>query len=306
MMVMPSRKSFRNNSRASPICCLVSRSSDSTSSTEPLGMRAASTSAMNAAQRADRDVLPLPSADALVDDVVLDQLEFTLGGDLPGPLQLSAQTCFPCVALVSKTERNCRLVSWSGSPSTSLLYRVLSKLQLQVEGHGLQHLLGPADNGPWVNVTRRGVDRLDRHRRRRAIVRRDSRSGHGRAGADPTQHGVGDAGLPPRGQPHPEGDGDRLQQRRNGHRSHHDHGRQSDGPYQVVGKPAGLSTASSRRAATRPRRQAVVVPRRFRARRSPTWRTGRSRSPRPRPTARPSSTRTSCCGSRPASAAPRR
>ena len=58
----------------------------------------------------------------------------------------------------------------------------------------------------------RGTGRLDRRGRRRAIVRRHSRSEHGRAGADPGDHRAGDAGLSPRGASHLQRGGDQLYQ----------------------------------------------------------------------------------------------
>ncbi len=60
--------------------------------------------------------------------------------------------------------------------------------QLQMEGRRLQHLQQRRHrHGPGRKLAQRidrGTCRLDRHRRRGATVRRDSRSQHGRAGAD--------------------------------------------------------------------------------------------------------------------------
>ena len=70
-------------------------------------------------------------------------------------------------------------------------------------------------------------------------------------------------------------------------------------------EPAGLPPASSP-AATTPTTPRSGGSSAISAGPWPTWRTGRSRSPNRRPTARPSSTRTSSFASRPANAGPRR
>ena len=77
-------------------------------------------------------------------------------------------------------------------------------------------------------------------------------------------------------------------------------GGQSAGQLPRVRQPAGVSADRrlGRRGGRRPRSGGSSA---ISARRSPTWRTGRSPSRSRRPAAKPSSTTTSCCGSKPAS-----
>ena len=173
--------------------------------------------------------------------------------------------------------------------------------QLQVAGHGVQHVSGSDAVDQRDGEQRAG--RLDERRRGRAVVRRHSRSEHGRAGAGQRQHGAGDAGLSARGP-------SRVQRGR-------DSLTRPPAPTTttIAANPLGNYRVVESRLAYR----RIVGLRRCRpatrrsggssaisARRSPTWKTGRSRSRNRRRAARPSSTTTSSCASKPANAAPRR
>ena len=113
-------------------------------------------------------------------------------------------------------------------------------------------------------------------------------------------HDVGDAGLSSRRPPHLQRHGYHLHRGRqcDGH-----HGRQPAGQLYGGREPVGLSPVDRRRADA-PRRRRSIGSSATSERPSPTWRIGRSPLPSRRPTARPSSTRTSWSATRRASAGP--
>ena len=118
----------------------------------------------------------------------------------------------------------------------------------------------------------RRTGRLDRRRRRRAAVCQHSRPEHRRAGADPGDHRAGDAGVSSRGASDLQRRGDRLRRIR----PIDDHVAANPlGNYTVVGEPAGLPANHGRRLRppTTPRSGGSSA---TSARRSPTWRIGRS------------------------------